>query len=91
MNNYSELKIVKSGGAQFLRGGAYKPRTSPYYFRTKKIKATEYLGQAREATGLKVVTEVTEVEAVEAVICSADIVQVKRYAICRNFPFIKEE
>ena len=69
-------KIVKAGGAQFLRGGAYKPRTSPYSFQGLENKGLEYLAEAREVTGLKVVTEVTEVEAVDAVAHYADILQI---------------
>ena len=47
-------KIVKAGGAQFLRGGAYKPRTSPYFFPgSLKIKVLEYLAEARVSYRIK--------------------------------------
>lgn len=68
--------IVKEGGAQFLRGGAFKPRTSPYAFQGLEQKGLEYLAEAREITGLKIVTEVTEVAAVDMVAEYADMLQV---------------
>lgn len=82
-------KIVKAGGAQFLRGGAYKPRTSPYSFQGLENKGLEYLAEAREVTGLKVVTEVTEVEAVDAVAHYADILQIGARNM-QNFRLLKE-
>lgn len=82
-------KIVKAGGAQFLRGGAYKPRTSPYSFQGLENKGLEYLAKAREVTGLKVVTEVTEVEAVDAVAHYADILQIGARNM-QNFRLLKE-
>jgi len=57
-------QLVKEGGAQFIRGGAYKPRTSPYAFQGLEEEGLKYLAEAREKTGLAVVTEVTVVEAV---------------------------
>ena len=81
-------KIVKAGGAQFLRGGAYKPRTSPYSFQGLENKGLEYLAEAREVTGLKVVTEVTEVEAVDAVAHYADILQIGARNM-QNFDLLK--
>ena len=51
--------IVKSGGAQFLRGGAYKPRTSPYSFQGLEELGLKYLAEAGERTGLKIVSEAT--------------------------------
>lgn len=82
-------KYVKAGGAQFLRGGAYKPRTSPYSFQGLEEEGLKYLAEAREITGLKVVTEVTEVEAVDTVAHYADILQIgARNA--QNFRLLKE-
>jgi len=49
---------VKKAGAQFLRGGAYKPRTSPYDFQGLEVEGLKLLAEARERTGLKIVTEV---------------------------------
>ena len=82
-------KIVKAGGAQFLRGGAYKPRTSPYAFQGLKDEGLKYLAEARNQTGLKVVTEVTEVEAVETVSRYADMLQVGARNM-QNFRLLKE-
>lgn len=82
-------KIVKAGGAQFLRGGAYKPRTSPYSFQGLEEKGLEYLAQAREITSLKIVTEVTEVEAVQTVAQYADLLQIGARNM-QNFRLLKE-
>ena len=69
-------EIIKEGGAQFIRGGAYKPRTSPYAFQGLEEEGLKYLAEAREKTGLKVVTEVTEVENVGLVSEYADVLQI---------------
>ena len=69
-------QLVKEGGAQFIRGGAYKPRTSPYAFQGLEEEGLQYLAEAREKTGLAVVTEVTVVEAVDTVAAYADLLQV---------------
>jgi 3-deoxy-7-phosphoheptulonate synthase len=55
---------VKAAGAQILRGGAFKPRTSPYQFQGLGIEGLHYLKEARELTGLPVITEVMEPEMV---------------------------
>lgn len=82
-------KYVKAGGAQFLRGGAYKPRTSPYSFQGLEEEGLKYLAEAREITGLKVTTEVTEVEAVDTVAHYADVLQVGARNM-QNFRLLKE-
>ncbi|WP_196600405.1 3-deoxy-7-phosphoheptulonate synthase [Pectinatus frisingensis] len=82
-------KIVKKGGAQFLRGGAYKPRTSPYSFQGLKDEGLKYLSEARNQTGLKIVTEVTEVEAVETVAKYADMLQIGARNM-QNFRLLQE-
>ncbi len=82
-------KIVKAGGAQFLRGGAYKPRTSPYAFQGLETEGLKFLAEARELTGLKIVTEVTEVEAVETVSKYADMLQIGARNM-QNFSLLKE-
>ena len=69
-------EIIKEGGAQFIRGGAYKPRTSPYAFQGLEEEGLKYLAEVREKTGLAVVTEVTVVEAVDTVAAYADLLQV---------------
>ncbi len=67
---------VKAAGAIAIRGGAYKPRTSPYSFQGLGEKGLKILAEAREKTGLAVVTEVIGVEQVEAVNHYADVLQV---------------
>ena len=67
---------VKEAGAHILRGGAYKPRTSPYSFQGFGVKGLEYLAEAREATGLPIITEVMTVESLPAVAEYADILQI---------------
>lgn len=69
-------EIIKAGGAQFIRGGAYKPRTSPYAFQGLEEEGLKYLAEAREKMGLAVVTEVTVVEAVDTVAAYADLLQI---------------
>ena len=67
---------VKAAGANMLRGGAYKPRTSPYDFQGLGVEALRLLRDAREATGLAVVTEVMSETDVEIVAEYADMLQV---------------
>ena len=67
---------VKRAGATMLRGGAYKPRTSPYEFQGLGIEALKILGEAREQTGLPVVTEVMSTEDVDVICEYADMLQV---------------
>ncbi|MFN2382855.1 MAG: 3-deoxy-7-phosphoheptulonate synthase [Gemmatimonadota bacterium] len=67
---------IKALGAQVLRGGAYKPRTSPYSFQGLQQEGLELLARARDETGLAIVTEVVSAEDVEAVAEVADILQV---------------
>lgn len=86
---FEAAEVVKAGGAQFLRGGAYKPRTSPYAFQGLETEGLKYLAEARERTGLKIVTEVTEVEAVETVAQYADMLQLGARNM-QNFRLLKE-
>jgi len=67
---------VKRAGAHFLRGGAFKPRTSPYSFQGLKEDGLKLLAEAREATGLPVVTEVMDTRDVPLVARYADVLQV---------------
>jgi len=69
-------RAVKAAGARLLRGGAYKPRTSPYAFQGLGEEALEYLAEAREATGLGIVTEAIDVEVFDLVERYADCVQI---------------
>jgi 3-deoxy-7-phosphoheptulonate synthase len=67
---------VKEAGATALRGGAFKPRTSPYSFQGHGEKGLEWMAEAREITGLPIVTEVMEPELVPMVTQYADVLQV---------------
>ena len=67
---------VKAAGAKILRGGAFKPRTSPYEFQGLAEEGLKLLALAREETGLKVVTEVMDVENLAMVADYADILQI---------------
>ncbi len=69
-------EFVKEQGANFLRGGAFKPRTSPYSFQGLGIEALEYLAETRSRTGLAVVTEVLSPHEVAIVEQYADILQI---------------
>ncbi|MBP9212607.1 MAG: 3-deoxy-7-phosphoheptulonate synthase [Bacteroidetes bacterium] len=69
-------EIVKESGAKLLRGGAFKPRSSPYAFQGLKLEGLEYLKEAAEKTGLKVVTEVKDTETLAAVAEYSDLLQV---------------
>jgi 3-deoxy-7-phosphoheptulonate synthase len=69
-------RAVAAQGATILRGGAYKPRTSPYEFRGLGVRGLEILAQAREETGLKIITEVMSPADVELVGQYTDIFQI---------------
>ncbi len=69
-------EAVREGGASMLRGGAYKPRTSPFAFKGLGAQALELLAEAREATGLPVVTELLDSGHAEAIDAHADVVQI---------------
>jgi 3-deoxy-7-phosphoheptulonate synthase len=69
-------RAVKASGARFLRGGAFKPRTSPYEFQGLRADGLKLLALARQETGLKIVTEVKDVATLDAVAQVADILQV---------------
>jgi 3-deoxy-7-phosphoheptulonate synthase len=67
---------VKASGATLLRGGAYKPRTSPYEFQGLQEEGLKYLAEAREQTGLPIVTEVKDTERLSLVCEYADVLQI---------------
>ncbi len=69
-------QAVKDAGASMLRGGAFKPRTSPFAFKGLGVEALEILAQAREATGLPVVTELLDTQHADAIHEHADVVQI---------------
>jgi len=81
-------KAVKELGADLLRGGAYKPRTSPYSFQGLGEEGLRILADAREATGLPVVTEVLDTASVELVAKWADCLQVGARNM-QNFELLK--
>ncbi len=82
-------KRVKAAGAKFLRGGAYKPRTSPYSFQGHGESALGMLDAARSATGLGIITEVMDTADLEAVADVADVVQVGARNM-QNFSLLKK-
>lgn len=82
-------KAVKAAGASFLRGGAYKPRTSPYSFQGHGESALELLAAARDASGLGIITEVMDTADVDKVAEVADILQVGARNM-QNFPLLKK-
>jgi 3-deoxy-7-phosphoheptulonate synthase len=69
-------RAVAAAGASMLRGGAFKPRTSPYSFRGLGVEALAILAEAREETGLPVVTELLDPRHIEAVVETADVIQI---------------
>lgn len=81
--------IVKDAGATMLRGGAYKPRTSPYDFQGLGLEGLKYLAAAREATGLPVVTEVMTPHLVEQVCEYADVLQIGARNM-QNYDLLRE-
>ena len=80
---------IKKAGAQILRGGAYKPRTSPYAFQGLAEEGLKYMAEARAATGLSVVTEVTSLEAIESAVKYVDMLQIGARNM-QNFYLLKE-
>ena len=80
---------VKAAGAHILRGGAFKPRTSPYAFQGLEEEGLKLLSDARKLTGLPIVTEVLEPDRVELVAEHADILQIGARNI-QNFSLLKE-
>lgn len=81
-------RAVRAAGAVMLRGGAFKPRTSPYSFQGLGELGLRQLAEAREVTGLPVVTEVMETEQVEMVAEYADMLQVGARNMA-NFPLLR--
>jgi len=80
---------VKEAGAKILRGGAFKPRTSPYSFQGLEEDGLKILAEARETTGLKIVTEVVDTRDVELVNSYADILQIGARNM-QNFRLLRE-
>jgi 3-deoxy-7-phosphoheptulonate synthase len=80
---------VKEAGARMLRGGAFKPRTSPYDFQGLGLEGLKILKKAKEASGLPIVTEVMDPRDVACVSEYADVLQIGSRNI-QNFPLLKE-
>jgi 3-deoxy-7-phosphoheptulonate synthase len=80
---------VKRMGANFLRGGAFKPRTSPYAFQGLKYEGLELLKEAREKTGLPIVTELMSPYDIEKFVEDVDVIQVGARNM-QNFDLLKE-
>ncbi|MCY6959236.1 3-deoxy-7-phosphoheptulonate synthase [Clostridium brassicae] len=80
---------IKKSGAGFLRGGAFKPRTSPYSFQGMKEEGLNILKKAREITGLPIVTEIMSTKLVEKFVEDVDIIQVGARNM-QNFDLLKE-
>ena len=81
-------RAVKAAGAHMLRGGAYKPRTSPYDFQGLGVEALALLKEARKETGLPIVTEVMGTDEVDLVAECADVMQVGARNM-QNFPLLR--
>ncbi len=81
-------KAVKASGAKFLRGGAFKPRTSPYAFQGLHGDGIELLLKAKAVTGLPVVTEIMSVSHID-LFCDVDVIQVGARNM-QNFELLKE-
>ncbi len=82
-------KEVKSAGATFLRGGAFKPRTSPYAFQGLEEEGLKYLAETRERVGLPVITEVMDPRDIDMIVKYADILQIGARNM-QNFRLLKD-
>lgn len=81
-------RAIKAQGGQMLRGGAFKPRTSPYSFQGLGEEGLQILAEAREETGLPIVTEVMEPDQAELVASYADMLQIGSRNMA-NFPLLR--
>ncbi len=85
----STAKAVKAAGARMLRGGAFKPRSSPYSFQGLKQEGLKLLARAREETGLPLVTEVLDSRQIDLICRYADLLQIGSRSM-QNFPMLEE-
>ena len=85
---FEAAEMAKAAGATVLRGGAFKPRTSPYAFQGLGVEGLEILAEARERTGLPVVTEVVDPKDVAVVAEHADMLQIGTRNM-QNFPLLQ--
>ncbi len=86
---FQTARSVKAGGANILRGGAFKPRSSPYNFQGMGEEGLKLLRTIRKETGLPVVTEVMDTRQVELVASYADMLQIGSRNM-QNYPLLKE-
>jgi len=80
---------VKAAGAQFLRGGAYKPRTSPYAFQGLEDEGLRYMANAKAETGLNTICEVISADAINAAVKYVDMIQIGARNM-QNFQLLRE-
>jgi 3-deoxy-7-phosphoheptulonate synthase len=85
----ASARVVKAAGATVLRAGAFKPRSSPYSFQGLGRRGLELLDMARHETGLLIVTEAMDLEGLELVAETADIIQIGARSM-QNYPLLKE-
>ena len=85
----SVAQSVKLGGATLMRGGAFKPRTSPYSFQGLKELGLDYLKAAKAETGLPIVTEIMSIDKIERFVEDVDLIQVGARNM-QNFELLKE-
>lgn len=86
---FETADVVKEAGVAMLRGGAYKPRTSPYAFQGLGQEGLRLLAEAKERTGLPIVTELMDARDIEPVLEVADVIQVGARNM-QNFPLLAE-
>ncbi len=82
-------RVVRDAGATLLRGGAYKPRTSPYAFQGLGLEGLRLLAEAKAETGLPIVTELMDMRDIDAVLDVADVVQIGARNM-QNYPLLAE-
>ncbi|MEE0931473.1 MAG: 3-deoxy-7-phosphoheptulonate synthase, partial [Clostridium sp.] len=82
-------KSVKASGANFLRGGAFKPRTSPYSFQGLELEGLRLLKRAKEETGLSIVTEIMSTNYIDEFVRDVDVIQVGARNM-QNFDLLKQ-
>lgn len=82
-------KSVKKSGANFLRGGAFKPRTSPYSFQGLELDGLKLLKKAKEATGLPIVTELMSTDYIDEFVENVDVIQIGARNM-QNFDLLKQ-
>ncbi len=86
---FTTAALVKASGAQFLRGGAYKPRSSPYSFQGMGVEGLKLMREVGDSTGLLVVTEVMEISQIEVMLPYIDVFQVGARNM-QNFNLLRE-